>query len=135
MNYLYELLRCCDARINNVCNQRFKMIGECDNEMFNFIVKEIIETFSLVHDVIIESSESCNQVLKVLHCPHRVAGRDCCDDGRFTWWNGIIDSLSFLPELHVSMMRIHHCFLENNSRCFGFTFDDKRRSRLCLCLF
>lgn len=35
------------------------MIGECDSEIFDFVVKEIIEIFSFVRDVIVESSESC----------------------------------------------------------------------------
>ena len=135
MNYLYELLRCYDAQIDSVCNQRLKMIDECDNEMFNFVVKEIIEVFSLIHDIIIENSESCNQVLKILNCFHRVTDYNCFDDDKFIWWNGIIDNFSFLSELRVSVMRIHHYFLEDNSRCFDFTFDDKKRSRFCLYLF
>ena len=68
MNYLYKLLRCCDARIDNVCNQRLKMINKCDNEMFNFVVKKTIETFPFIHDIVIESFESCNQILKILNC-------------------------------------------------------------------
>ena len=84
MNCLYELLRRCDAQIDSVCNQRLKVIGECDNEMFDFAVKEIIEAFPLVHDIVIESSELCNQVLKILNCPHRVADHDYSDDDRFT---------------------------------------------------
>ena len=84
MNCLCELLRRCDARIDSVCNQRLKVIGERDSEVFDFAVKKIIETFSLVHDVIIESSESCNQVLKILNCLSRIADRGCFDDDRFT---------------------------------------------------
>ena len=84
MNCLCGLLRRCGARIDSVCNQRLKAIGERDSEMFDFAVKKTVETFSLVHNIIIESSESCNQVLKVLDCLSRVADRGCFDDGRFT---------------------------------------------------
>ena len=84
MNCLCELLRRCDAQIDSVCNQRLKVIDECDSEMFDFVVKETIEAFSLVHDVIVESFESCSQILKILNYPHRVADHDCSDDGKFT---------------------------------------------------
>ena len=60
------------------------MIGEYGNEMLDFAVKEIIEAFSLVRDIVIESFESCNQVLKILDYSHRVVDHDCFDDGRFT---------------------------------------------------
>ena len=60
------------------------MIDECDSEVFNFAVKETIEAFPLVCGVVIESSESCSQVLKILDCPHRIADHDCSGDDRFT---------------------------------------------------
>ena len=84
MNYLYELLRYYDAQIDNIYNQRLKMIDECDNEIFNFVVKKIIEAFSLVHDIIIENFESYNQVLKILNYSHQIVDHDYFDDDRFT---------------------------------------------------
>src|SRR5437762_4432991 len=99
MNCLCGLLRRCGARIGSVCNQRLKAIDERGSEVFDFAVKETIEAFPLVRGVVVESSESCSQVLKVLDCPSRVAGRVCSDDSRFTWWNRIIGSFPFIPVL------------------------------------
>ena len=48
------------------------MIDERDSEVFDFAVEETIEAFPLVRGVVVESSESCSQVLKVLDCPRRV---------------------------------------------------------------
>ena len=59
------------------------MIDEYDNEMLDFVVKEIIKTFLFVRDIVIESFESCNQVLKILNYSHRVVDHDCFDDDRF----------------------------------------------------
>ena len=135
MNCLCELLRCCDAQIDNVCNQRLKMIDKCDNEMLDFVIKEIIKTFLFIYDIIIKNFKSYNQVLKILNYFYRITDHDCFNDDKFTWWNGIIDSLSFFSKLHIPAMRIHRYFLEGNSRCFDLTFDNKRRSRFCLYLF
>src|SRR5438045_9701345 len=135
MNCLCGLLRRCGAWFGSVCNQRLKAIGERGSEVFDFAVKETIEAFPLVRGVVVESSESCSQVLKVLDCPSRVAGRGCSDDGRLTWWNGIIGSFPFIPELRILAVRVRRYFFGGSSRCFGLTPGSKGRSRLCLCLF
>ena len=104
MNCLYQLLRCYDARIDNVNNKRFETIGERGDEEFDFAVEEIIEIFLFIHDIIVKSFESCNQILKILDYQNRIIDRDCFADDEFTWWNGIIDDFPFLSEFYILTM-------------------------------
>lgn len=101
---------CCGVQAGrSSSDQRFETISDGGGEVLNFTVEETIEALPFVCGVVVESSESYVQAVKVLGRQDRVVGSDSgcySDDCRFDWWSGIIGGFPLLPEFGILAMRV-----------------------------